>query len=49
MSRTAESTIKGFLYQFQKTIKEILTAPFDSSITVEGIVEDVDIDHIDGM
>ena len=48
MSRTAESTIKGFLYQFQKTIKEILTAPFDSSITVEGIVEDVDIDHIDG-
>lgn len=48
MSRTAESTIKGFLYQFQKTIKEILDSSYDDIITVEGIVEDVDVDHADG-
>lgn len=48
MSRTAESTIKGFLYQFQKTIKEILQADYDSEITVEGIVEDVDVNHMNG-
>jgi hypothetical protein len=48
MSRTAESTIKGFLYQFQKTIKSILESSYDDKITVEGIVEDVDVSHIDG-
>ncbi|MEQ4712045.1 hypothetical protein ABN057_07060 [Providencia alcalifaciens] len=48
MSRTAESTIKGFLYQFQKTIKEILESSYEDSITIEGIVEDVDVAHTDG-
>jgi hypothetical protein len=48
MSRTAESTIKGFLYQFQKTIKAILESSYDDTITVEGIVEDVDVCHLDG-
>lgn len=48
MSRTAESTIKGFLYQFQKTIKAILESSYDDIITVEGIVEDVDVLHADG-
>lgn len=48
MSRTAESTIKGFLYQFQKTIKSILESSYEDTITVEGIVEDVDVLHIDG-
>jgi hypothetical protein len=48
MSRTAESTIKGFLYQFQKTIKAILESSYDDTITVEGIVEDVDVLHLDG-
>jgi hypothetical protein len=47
MSRTAESTIKGFLYQFQKTIKAILESSYDDIITVEGIVEDVDVLHAD--
>ncbi|MFA0401869.1 hypothetical protein AB4523_23945, partial [Vibrio splendidus] len=48
MSRTAESTIKGFLYQFQKTIESILESSYDDTVTVEGIVEDVDVVHLDG-
>ncbi|MCG7561571.1 hypothetical protein [Pseudoalteromonas sp. McH1-42] len=48
MSRTAESTIKGFLYQFQKTIKSILESSYEDTVTVEGIVEDVDLVHADG-
>lgn len=48
MSRTAESTIKGFLYQFQKTIKSILESSYEDTVTVEGIVEDVDVVHVDG-
>lgn len=43
MSHTADYTIKGFLYQFNKTLLEILNSQNDSIITVEGIVEDVEI------
>ncbi len=43
MSRVADYTIKGFLYQFNKTLLEILNSPTGSAITVEGIVEDVEI------
>jgi hypothetical protein len=43
MSRAADYTIKGFLYQFNKTLLEILNSQEDSIITVEGIVEDVEI------
>jgi hypothetical protein len=43
MSRAADYTIKGFLYQFNKTILEILNSQDDSSINVEGIIEDVEI------
>lgn len=43
MSRAADYTIKGFLYQFNKTLLEILNSQEDSTITVEGIVEDVEI------
>ncbi|HDL7426068.1 TPA: hypothetical protein PXN84_000840 [Yersinia enterocolitica] len=43
MKRTADSTIKGFLYQFNKTLLEILIADEDKEITVEGLVEDIDI------
>ncbi|WP_108836587.1 hypothetical protein [Tateyamaria sp. Alg231-49] len=43
MPRTADYTIQGFLYQFNKTIKEILTAENDQTITVEGIVEDIEV------
>lgn len=43
MSRTADYTIKGFLYQFNKTLFEILKSPDGSTITAEGIVEDVEV------
>jgi hypothetical protein len=36
MSRSADYTIQGFLYQFNKTLLEILKAQADSIITVEG-------------
>ncbi|KJZ36305.1 MULTISPECIES: hypothetical protein [Pseudomonas] len=43
MTRVADSTIKGFLYQFNKTLIEILDADQDKEITIEGIIEDIDI------
>jgi len=43
MSRAADYTIKGFLYQFNKSLLEILNSHEDSIITVEGIVEDIEI------
>jgi len=43
LDRIADSTIKGFLYQFNKTILEVVTAGDDDVVTVEGVVEDVDI------
>lgn len=46
--RTADSTIKGFLYQFNKTLLEITHAQDDEIITVEGLVEDVDIYSANG-
>lgn len=46
--RTADSTIKGFLYQFNKTLLEIIQAEDDETIIVEGLVEDIDVYHADG-
>ncbi|VFN01680.1 MAG: hypothetical protein BECKG1743D_GA0114223_105383 [Candidatus Kentron sp. G] len=44
MPRTADYTIQGFLYQFNKTALEILKAQDDDTITVEGVIEDIDVD-----
>ena len=41
--RQADSTIKGYLYQFNKSILEILKAEDDDIITLEGVIEDIDI------
>lgn len=41
--RQADSTIKGYLYQFNKSILEILEAENDATIVLEGIIEDIDI------
>ena len=47
-NRYADSTIKGFLFQFEKTLNELLFAENDEDIiTVEGI-EDIDVD-VSGM
>ena len=43
MNREADYSIKGFLYQFNKTLQQILTEPEESEITVEGIIEDIDV------
>lgn len=43
MSRTADYTIQGFLYQFNKTALEILDAQDDDKVTVEGIIEDIEV------
>jgi hypothetical protein len=43
MTRVATYTIKGFLYQFNVTLLEILNSPENSVITVEGLIEDIDI------
>ncbi|MCE8027694.1 hypothetical protein HOP54_03200 [Halomonas daqingensis] len=43
MSRTADYTIQGFLYQFNRTVLEILSAQDEDKITVEGIIEDIEV------
>ena len=43
MPRTADYTIQGFLYQFNKTALEILKSQDDEIITVEGVVEDIEV------
>lgn len=43
MSRAADYTIQGFLYQFNKTALVILGAQDDDAITLEGIVEDIEV------
>lgn len=43
MPRAADYTIQGFLYQFNKTALEILKAQDEDTITVEGIVEDIEV------
>lgn len=42
MDRVASSTIKGYLYQFNVTLKELLSVD-DEEVFVEGRIEDVDI------
>ncbi len=41
--RQANSTIRGFLYQFNKSIYEVLTSEDDNIVTLEGVIEDIDI------
>lgn len=43
MSRTAEHSIRGYLYQFLRYLSEILSAEPGTKITIEGVVEDVDV------
>lgn len=41
--RVASYAIQGFIYQFNKTLLAILQANDDAKITVEGLIEDIDI------
>ena len=49
MSRSADYTIQGFLYQFNKTLVEILKASDDAVIHIEGIIEDIEIQTSAGL
>lgn len=46
MSREADYTLKGFIYQFNKTLEELLINPEGTDVTVEGIIEDIDVKSI---
>jgi hypothetical protein len=48
MGRSADYTIQGFLYQFNQTLSEILKAADDAAITIEGIVEDIEVATFSG-
>jgi hypothetical protein len=43
MSRAADYTIKGFLYQFNKSALEILKADSSATVNIEGVIEDVEV------
>ncbi|MOA38462.1 hypothetical protein D3C78_1601500 [compost metagenome] len=48
MGRSADYTIQGFLYQFNQTLAELLKAADDAEITIEGIVEDIEVATFSG-
>jgi len=43
LTRSADYTIQGFIYQFNKTLLEILNDEDDAIITIEGIIEDIEV------
>lgn len=43
MARTAEYSIKGYLYQFLRYLSEILAAADSTKVTIEGAIEDIDV------
>lgn len=49
MNRTADYTIQGFIYQFIITFHELLLASENDEITVEGIIEDIDVNTSTGQ
>ena len=48
MGREADSTIKGFMYQFNLSLNEILKSDSES-IMLEGIIEDIDKISLSGV
>lgn len=49
MSRTADYTIQGFIYQFNKSLSELLANEQEAEITIEGIIEDVEVEVDDNI
>ncbi len=47
-TRDAHASIRGYIFQFNTAIREILESPNDAEITIEGI-EDYDIQTEDGL
>ncbi len=48
MGRTAEYSIKGYVYQFLRYFSEIIAAGDGTTITIEGAIEDIDV-HASGI
>ena len=48
MGRSADYTIQGFLYQFNQTLSELIIAEDEDVITIEGIVEDIEVVNFEG-
>jgi hypothetical protein len=46
--RQANKAILGYLYQFHKSLLEVLVAEDDAYVTIEGKIEDIDIVSADG-
>lgn len=44
MARSAEYSIKGYLYQFLRYLSEILAAEPGTKVTIEGAIEDIDVE-----
>lgn len=42
-ARTADYTIQGFIYQFNKTLLEVLSSNGTATITIEGLIEDIEV------
>lgn len=49
MSRVADSTITGFLYQFSVTLEHLLKSNVNDEVFIEGKIEDIDIDNGEGI
>lgn len=49
MGRTADYTIAGFLYQFNKTLQVLLESEDDAKIVIEGINEDIEVHGARGV
>jgi hypothetical protein len=47
VARTAEYSIKGYVYQFLRYLHDVLTAGAGTTITIEGAIEDIDINATD--
>ncbi|MFW8610159.1 hypothetical protein [Rhizobium beringeri] len=46
MGRTAEYSVKGYVYQFLRYLNEILDAGAGTTVTIEGAIEDIDVNAI---
>lgn len=46
MTRSADYTILGFIYQFNKTLLAILEDTEESEISIEGVIEDIEVKSV---
>jgi hypothetical protein len=46
VTRSADYTIQGFIYQFNKTLLAILEDTEESEISIEGVIEDIEVKSV---